>query len=87
MRRLTRGRRKLADEIRLSLEFYGAQEGAVAVDGIVACGPGTTIPGLVERLQRDLGHPFAVGRPSALGALDEAAAARLTLSYGLALEG
>ena len=25
--------------------------------------PGTTIPGLVERLQRDLGHPFSVGRP------------------------
>ncbi len=84
---LDEGAGKLADEIRLSLEFYGAQEGAVAVDGIVACGPGTTIPGLVERLQRDLGHPFSVGRPSALGALDEAAAARLTLSYGLALEG
>ena len=35
---------------------------AVAVEGIVACGPGTTIPGLVERLQRDLGHPVR-GRP------------------------
>jgi type IV pilus assembly protein PilM len=84
---LDEGAGKLADEIRLSLEFYGAQEGAVSVDGIVACGPGTTIPGLVERLQRDLGHPFSVGRPSALGGLDEAAAARLTLSYGLAMEG
>jgi type IV pilus assembly protein PilM len=84
---LDEGAGKLADEIRLSLEFYGAQEAAVAVSGIVACGPGTTIPGLVERLQRDLGHPFSVGRPTALAALDDAAAARLTLSFGLALEG
>jgi type IV pilus assembly protein PilM len=83
---LDEGASKLADELRLSLEFYGAQEGAVAVESIVACGPGTTIPGIVERLQRDLGHPFAVGRPAALGQLDEAASARLTLSYGLALD-
>lgn len=84
---LDEGAGRLADEIRLSLEYYGAQETAVAVEAIVACGPGTTIPGLVERLQRDLGHPFSVGRPTALAGLDEAAAARLTLPYGLALEG
>lgn len=82
---LGEGVAKLADELRLSLEYYGAQEGAVAVEGIVACGPGTTIPGLVERLQRDLGHPFTVARPSALGHLEEASAARFTLSYGMAL--
>ncbi len=84
---LDEGAGKLADELRLSLEYYGAQDGAVMVDSIVACGPGTTIPGLVERLQRQLGHPFAIGRPPALAQLDEAAAARLTLSYGLALDG
>ena len=48
--------------------------------------PGDDDPGLVERLQRDLGHPFAVGRPRRSARLDAAAAARLTLSYGLALE-
>jgi type IV pilus assembly protein PilM len=83
---LAEGSAKLADELRLSLEYYGAQEGAVAVEGVVACGPGSTIPGLVDRLQRDLGHPFTVARPRALGHLDDAAAARFTLSYGLALE-
>ena len=83
---LDEGAAKLADELRLSLEFYAAQEGAVAVESVIACGPGTTIPGLVERLQRDLGHPFQIGRPSALAHLDDAAAARLTVSYGLALE-
>jgi hypothetical protein len=42
---------------------------------------------LVERLQRQLGFPFQVGAPEALSHLDQASAARLTLSYGLALEG
>ena len=80
---LAEGASKLADEMRLSLEFYGAQEGAVAIDEIVACGPGTAIAGLDDRLQRDLGYPFRVGRPQALAHLDDASAARLTLSYGL----
>ena len=77
---------KLVEELRVSLEFYGAQEGATPIEDVVACGPGSAIPGLVERLQHELGYPFAVGRPPALGHLDDAAAARLTLSYGLALE-
>jgi type IV pilus assembly protein PilM len=83
---LTEGASKLADELRLSLEFYAAQEGAVAVEEVVACGPGTAIGGLVDHLQRELGYAFHVGRPAALAHLDEPAAARLTLSYGLALE-
>ena len=82
---LTDGAAKLVDEIRLSLEFYGAQENALAIEGIVACGKGTMIPGLVERLQDSLGLPIEVGRPLALAHLDDAAATRLTLSYGLAL--
>ena len=83
---LADGAARLADELRLSLEYYGAQEGAVGVEDIVACGPGATIPGLVERLQRDLGHAFMIARPTALSHLDELSAARLTLSFGLALE-
>jgi type IV pilus assembly protein PilM len=83
---LAEGVAKLVDELRLSLEFHGAQEGAHRVEGVVACGPGTTIPGLVERLQRELGYGFETGRPHALSQLDDAAAARLTLPYGLALE-
>ena len=83
---LAEGAARLVDELRLSLEYYAAQEGAVPIEGIVACGPGTTIPGLIQRLQRDLGQRFEIGRPRALGHLDEATAARLTLSFGLALE-
>jgi type IV pilus assembly protein PilM len=83
---LADGATKLADELRLSLEFYGAQEEAAAVEAIVACGPGATIPGLVDRIQRTLGHPFTIAKPGPLGHLDELSAARLTLPYGLALE-
>ena len=42
-------------------------------------------PGLVRRLQHDLGQRFEVGRPRALAHLDDATSARLTLSLGLAL--
>jgi type IV pilus assembly protein PilM len=80
------GASRLADEMRRSLEFYGAQEGARAVEGIVACGPGTTIPGLVAALEADLGRPVTVGRPAGLAGLGPRAAARLVIPFGLALE-
>ncbi len=77
---------KLADEFRLSLDYYGAQEGAAAISEIVFCGAGTTVPGLVDRLQVDVGYPCRVSRPTALQHLDEASVARLTVPFGLALE-
>jgi type IV pilus assembly protein PilM len=83
---LAEGVAKLADELRLSLEFYRTQEGAANVEGVVACGPGIMIPGLTERLERELGQRFEVATPAALSHLDEVTAARLTLSYGLAVE-
>ncbi len=83
---LAEGAARLVDELRLSLEYYAAQEAAVPIEGVVACGPGTTIPGLLERLQRDLGQRFEVGKPRALAHLDPPTAARLTLPFGLALE-
>jgi type IV pilus assembly protein PilM len=80
------GASSLLDELRLSLDFYGAQDGAVAVEQIVLCGPGSAIPGLLEHMEAVLGLPFSIGRPRALAGLDDFSAARLTLSYGLALE-
>ncbi len=77
---------KLADELRLSLDFYGAQEGARSIEEIVVCGPGSVIPGLPEQIERQLGYALRVGRPPALSGLDAASAARLTVPYGLALE-
>ena len=77
---------KLTDEVRLSLDFYSAQEGASPVERVVLCGPGSVIDGLPERVQNGLGLGIEVGSPAALGELDDEDAARLTVSYGLALE-
>ncbi|HEX5609940.1 MAG TPA: type IV pilus assembly protein PilM [Solirubrobacterales bacterium] len=83
---LERGADALLDELRLSLDFYGAQEAAVPVERVVLCGPGSAIAGLPERLEQGLGKPISAGRPAALAGLDAASAARLTLPYGIALE-
>jgi type IV pilus assembly protein PilM len=84
---LEQGAAALLDELRLSLDFYGAQEGAVPVEQVLVCGPGSAIPGLAEHMQPVLGLPIAVARPPALASLDAATAARLTLPFGLALDG
>ena len=83
---LENGAAALLDELRLSLDFYGAQEAAVPVERVVLCGPGSAIPGLAERMEPTLGLPISVERPEALAGYDAAAAARLTLPFGLALD-
>ena len=83
---LEAGASSLEDELRLSLDFYRAQEGAVPVERVVLSGPGSNIAGMPERIGPSLGLPVEVGCPQALTGLDASAAARLTLSYGLALE-
>ncbi len=82
---LEEGASKLIDELRLSLDFYSAQEGSAAIDNVVICGPGTSVPGLPERIQVGLGLGIEVMAPAALQALNEEDAARLTVSYGLAI--
>lgn len=84
---LVEGASKLNDELRRTLEFYGSQEGMPAVERVALCGPGSTTPGLAAHLEQGLGRPLEVIRPQALSHLDDAAAARLTVSYGLGLEG
>jgi type IV pilus assembly protein PilM len=85
-RALEEGVSGLVDELRLSLDYYGAQEGAQRVERVVLCGPGSTIPGLAERMEIGLGLSIGTARPPALSGFDEGSAARLTLPYGLALE-
>jgi type IV pilus assembly protein PilM len=83
---LERGAASIVDELRLSLDFYAAQEGAAPVDKIVLCGPGSAIPGLAAEIETTVGLPIVVSRPSALAGYDAATAARLTLPLGLALD-
>jgi type IV pilus assembly protein PilM len=80
------GAASLVDELRLSLDFYGAQQAAATVEGVVLSGPGGAIPGLAEAMEAQLALPIAVGRPAALSAYDATTAARLALPLGIALD-
>ena len=83
---LIEGASKLAQGVRMSLDGYAAQEGARPIERVVAAGPGTTIPGLTERLAIEIGQTFETMSAPALAHLGPEEAARLTISYGLALE-
>lgn len=85
-RTLEEGVGDLLDEMRLSLDYYGAQEAALPVERVVLCGPGSAIPGLGAWMEVELGLPISAPRPAALSGFEDGAAARLTLPYGLALE-
>ncbi len=76
----------LVDELRRSLDYYGAQEGALPVGRILLTGSGSAIPGLAGRIQERFGPEIRLVRAQALAGFDDASAARLTLSYGLGLE-
>jgi type IV pilus assembly protein PilM len=77
---------RLSDELRLSLDYYGAQEGAAPTESVYLCGWGAAIPGLADRIGADLGRPVTLATPTPLSTYPAQQAARLTLPYGLALE-
>lgn len=83
---LEQGISTLVDELRLSLDYYAAQESVVPVDRIVLCGPGSAIAGLGPRMEENLSLPIVASRPTPLAGYGEEVAARLTLPYGLAME-
>jgi type IV pilus assembly protein PilM len=76
----------VVDELRLSLDYYRAQDTAVPVADVVVCGWGSAIPGLPGRIEEQIGLPINAARPSALAGYGDVAAARLALPLGLALE-
>jgi type IV pilus assembly protein PilM len=76
----------LIDDLRLSLDYYSAQDAAVPVERIVLSGPGSVIPGFAARVEAGLGLPAMPFQPPALAGFDPISAARLTLPFGLALE-
>ena len=79
----------LADEIRLSIDYYMAQPAARRVSEVVLSGPGARDEGLIEGLASHLNLPVSAARP--LGIIDGSALAdgedpyRHTIATGLAL--
>jgi type IV pilus assembly protein PilM len=80
---------RLADEIRLSIDYYMTQPQAKAVGEVVLSGPGSSDEQLVESLGVHLALPTTVAAP--LGLLDRSALDasqdphRLTVAAGLAM--
>jgi type IV pilus assembly protein PilM len=81
---------QLADEIRLSIDYYMAQLNARPVEDVLVSGPGSRDPDLVDSLGTHLGLPTTVAAP--LGRLDASHLEshedphRYTVAAGLALE-
>jgi type IV pilus assembly protein PilM len=88
---LTAGARRIADEIRLSIEYYHTTvPHARRVEQTVMAGPGIAIEGLPAFFETELGMPV---QPRSMGqvvvepgALDGVEAAELTIATGLALD-
>ena len=80
---------RLADEIRLSIDYYMTQPQAKPVGEVVLSGPGSVNGQLVEALETQLGMPVQV--PAPLGALDGSVLGpnedphRYTVAAGLSL--
>jgi type IV pilus assembly protein PilM len=82
---LAEGRRRIADEVRNSLDFYRMQEGAADIERIVLTGPVLAIPGFSDQLGSELELPINAGvvqeaRPGAFGSVDPW---RLAVAAGL----
>ncbi len=82
---------RLADEIRMSIDYYMAQPAALAVGDVVVSGEGARDGALIADISERLAIPVAASQP--LGAFDSAAVPgdddphRYTVAAGLALGG
>lgn len=85
---LADGTRRIADEVRASMDFYRTQELGLGVDQAVLTGSALQVPGFAARFAADLGVPVstrvvAEARPGALEGVDAGA---VTVAAGLAVE-
>jgi Tfp pilus assembly PilM family ATPase len=88
---LESGARRIADEVRLSIEYYHSTvPNAPRVESAVLAGPGIAIAGLAGLLEQELGVPVesrSMGKIEVRpGALDSVDGAHLTVATGLALD-
>jgi type IV pilus assembly protein PilM len=82
------GIRRIADEVRNSLDFFAMQEGTSNVERAIVTGPAVAIPGFADHLAEMAGLPVEVGvveegRPGAFGGID---AGRLAVAAGLTVD-
>jgi type IV pilus assembly protein PilM len=85
---LSDGVRRIADEVRTSIDFYTMQEGATGVERGILTGPAVAVPGFSEQLSEELGLELEIGvvpegRVGGFGGVD---AGRLAVAAGLTVE-
>jgi type IV pilus assembly protein PilM len=88
---LSNATRRIADEVRMSLEYYvNTVPDAHRVERMVMAGPGMAIEGLPRMMEAEIGvgvEARSLGRIEVRpGALDDTDGARLTVAAGLALD-
>jgi type IV pilus assembly protein PilM len=80
---LLEGVRRIAADVRSSLDFHRMQDGAAGVSRAIITGPATAIPGLAAALASELGMPVEEGAVD--GAPDGIEPGRATVAAGLAI--
>jgi type IV pilus assembly protein PilM len=85
---LNDGVRRIADEVRNSLDFLAMTDASAVVERVVLTGPAVAIPGFPERLGEQVGLPLEVGvvqesQPGGFGGID---AGRLAVAAGLTVD-
>ncbi|KKK91526.1 hypothetical protein LCGC14_2712080, partial [marine sediment metagenome] len=88
---LQRGSARIADDVRLSMEYYqSAVPDARRVEQVIVAGPGIAIEGLPAVLEAELGlavEPRSLGQVEVIpGVLDGVEGSELTIATGLALD-
>lgn len=84
---LSDGVRRIAADVRNSLEFHRSQEGGEPVSRAVLCGPATEFAGFDAALSDELGVPVSVGAVERVVGAEtgNVPASRLTVAAGLAV--
>lgn len=85
---LAEGARRLGDEVRNSLDFYAAREGATAAARLILTGPAVAIPGFSDEVAGRIGLPFEIGliQEAKAGGFGGVDAGRLAVAAGLTVE-
>jgi type IV pilus assembly protein PilM len=83
---LSEGVRRIATEVRNSLDFYRASEGGDHVSRAILTGAAVAVPGFADALSAELALPVEVGVVGDAAGVGNVAAGRLTVAVGLATE-
>ncbi len=85
---LSDGARRIADEVRNTLDFHRSQSGSEGVATAVLTGPGVALPGFSDRLAQEIDVPLdvRVTQEAHPGAFGTAEPALLAVAAGLTLE-